>query len=90
MVVCELWTVKSEAGRLRTVAVHGSWYRDRIACPGLHPFQNSTLYERGKEQLDEMAKSMRSKGIKVYEWSNVFKEIIEDTNLKERKKMEDG
>ncbi|MHA2393297.1 MAG: arginine deiminase family protein [Promethearchaeota archaeon] len=82
-----MWTVKSEAGRLRTVAVHGSWYRDRIACPGLQPFQNSTLYERGKEQLDAMTKAMQSEGVKVYEWSTVLKEIVEHTTLKERSEI---
>ncbi len=79
-----MWTVKSEAGRLRTVAVHGSWYRDRVACPGLQPFQNSTLYERGKKQLGAMAEAMRSHGVKVYEWSQVFKEILEDATLNEK------
>ena len=79
-----MWTVKSEAGRLRTVAVHGSWYRDRVACPGLQPFQNSTLYERGRQQLGMMAESMRAHGVKVYEWSTVFKEILEDGTLKEK------
>lgn len=79
-----MWTVKSEAGRLRTVAIHGSWYRDRVACPGLQPFQNSTLYERGRRQLSMMADSMRAHGVKVYEWSEVFKEVLEDATLKEK------
>jgi arginine deiminase len=87
VVVHRLWTVKSESGRLRAVAVHGNWYRDRIACPGLQPFQNSTLYERGKEQLDAMAKSMRKEGVKVYEWSTVLKDIVKNANLKERKEI---
>jgi len=79
--------VKSEAGRLRTVAVHGSWYRDRVACPGLQPFQNSTLYERGKRQLDMMAKAMRARGVKVYEWSTVLRKIVEDASIKEKKEI---
>jgi len=79
-----LWTVKSEAGRLRVVGVHGTWYRDRIGTPGLQPFQNSTLYERGKEQMEGMTEALRSQGVKVYEWSQVFREILDGATLKER------
>ena len=85
-----MWTVKSEAGRLRAVAVHGSWYRDRISCPGLHPFQNSTLYERGKRQLNGMAEAMRAEGVKVYEWSTVLEEIVEKATLKEKEEIING
>jgi len=84
-----LWTVKSEAGRLRAVAVHGSWYRDRILCPGLQPFQNSTLYERGKRQLDRMTEAMRAEGVKVYEWSDVLEEIVEKATPKEKEEIID-
>lgn len=84
-----MWTVKSEAGRLRTVAVHGSWHRDRIRCPGLQTFQNSTLYERGKRQLGMMVEAMRAEGVKVYEWSAVLKEIVETATLKEREEIID-
>ena len=85
-----MWTVKSEAGRLRAVAVHGSWYRDRISSPGLHPFQNSTLYERGKRQLNGMAEAMRAEGVKVYEWSTVLEEIVEKATLKEKEEIING
>jgi arginine deiminase len=84
-----MWTVKSESGKLRIVAVHGSWYRDRICCPGLQSFQNSTLYERGKCQLDNMAKALRAEGVKVYEWSNVLKEIVDDATLDEKSEIID-
>ena len=84
-----MWTVKSEAGRLRAVAVHGSWYRDRILCPGLQPFQNSTLYERGKRQLDRMTEAMRAEGVKVYEWSDVLEEIVEKATPKEKEEIID-
>lgn len=85
-----MWSVKSEAGRLRAVAIQNNhWYSLRTRCPGLEPFDSCTLYERSAPQKDKLVEVLREEGVKVFVWGDVLKDIVDNASLKEREEIID-
>ena len=93
-----MWTVKSEAGRLRAVLVQDSteqlWER-KLPFAGI---ESSTQYisrdphammDGGHEQWLQLPRFLKEEGVQVFEVKSILEKVLEDATLTERSEMVD-
>lgn len=80
-----MWTVKSEAGRLRTVLVHDAGFTQYELNDGLITLASQVVYDRAVKQIHVLYDLLKEAGVKVFELSEIIKKIVEDSTLQEKK-----
>jgi N-dimethylarginine dimethylaminohydrolase len=93
-----MWTVRSEAGRLRAVLVQESieeFWEKKFPFSGIE--SNSHLVERcphadlegGLEQWRQLPKFLEEEGVRVFEVKAILREVLDDATVAERKRIVD-
>ena len=86
-----MWSVKSEAGTLKSVLVHDASYIQYELNPIFtHRLQDKHVqYERSRPQLLKLYEFMREEGVKVLELGEIIKGIVESADTQEKQEIID-
>jgi arginine deiminase len=93
-----MWTVRSEAGRLRAVLVQESieeFWKKKFPFSGIE--SNSHLMERcphadldgGLEQWRQLPKFLEEEGVRIFEVKTILRKVLEDATSAERRNIVD-
>jgi arginine deiminase len=82
-----MWTVRSEAGVLKSVMVHdvGMIYWE-LLVPNLesHSFRNNILFEKAREQQRLLFSFLREQNVQLFEITELLKDIVSEASAKEK------